>query len=224
MKPSFEFNNELGRLCLYRKAYVDRETVTESDREVVNMFEKLRDTLEWKRNSMHGNHDRMTWDGRKSANKHKEFFSDMKKNIEHVLGVEDIGNNNFANYYKNEGNRTFWHRDYDINPDDLVTMVTFGSPRILTFVDYRTDKVYEVELGDRDIVTFDFNWNMNTFHAVEKSRKHEGERISLQFFNLHCPKKWGKENLKKWRETEPIKKQAVSRRRSKVNKKRKKSC
>lgn len=218
MKPSFEFNNELGRLCLYRKAYPNHEMVANE-----TMFERLRDTLDWKRNSMHGNHDRMIWDGTKATCKYKQLMSEIGRNIERVLGVKDIGDNNFANYYKNEGNRTFWHRDHDINPDDLVTMVTFGSPRTLTFVDYMTDKVYEVELGDYDIVTFDFNWNMNTFHAVEKSRKEEGERISLQFFNIHSPQKWGRENLKKWKETEPIKEKAVSRRRSKINKKRK-SC
>ena len=69
----------------------------------------MRDTFEWKRNSIHGNHDRMIWDGTKASNKakHIKLFTEIRKNIESALGVKDIGTTNFLNYYKNEGNRTF---------------------------------------------------------------------------------------------------------------------
>jgi hypothetical protein len=122
------------------------------------------------------------------------------------------------NYYKNKGNRTFWHRDEDINPGEYVVMVSFGATRTLTFTDYKTGRTYPVKLNDRDIVAFDFDFNMNTFHAVEATKSDVGERISLQYFQVKDSKKWGKKNLDKWKETEVDKKKGISKRRTIVNK------
>lgn len=205
IEPTLTIDNHLGRVEVYRKAYPD------------SLFQQLKNALEWKRNSMHGNHDRMVWDGLKVNQQDKpNIINLIGDKICTALGVDNIGSESFANYYQGNQNRTFWHRDADINPNETVVMVTFGESRVLTFTDYRTDETYPIDLGDRDIVVFDYNWNLNTFHAVERTIAVAGERISLQFFNARDEKKWTKDQLKEWFDTEPIKKQGVFRRREKV--------
>ena len=203
------FDNELGKITLYKGVFSTER-----------MFETVRDTLKWKRNSIHGNHDRMTWDGTKAKNKHKKLFKEIGDKIKSIFPnyKKELGKYNFANHYKGKDNRTFWHHDSDINPGEEIVMVTFGSPRTLTFVDYRTDKAYDFVLGDGDVVIFDFNWNMNTFHAIEKTNRNTGECISVQFFSLRDESQWTAEQKRAWKESEPIKKQAVARRRNYVKK------
>ena len=203
------FDNELGKITLYKGVFPTE-----------GMFDTLRDTLKWKRNSMHGNHDRMTWDGKNAENKHKKLFKEMGDKIKSVIPdyKGELGEENFANHYKGKENRTFWHRDANLNPDGDVVMVTFGAPRTLTFVDYRTDKAYNFVLGDGDVVIFDFNWNMNTFHAIEKTNQCTGERISVQFLSLRDESQWTAELKRAWKESEPIKKQAIARRRNYIKK------
>lgn len=205
-KPDYAISNKLGNVLLFREAFPDSK------------FNELKECFNWKRNSMHGNHDRMIWDGTKMK-KNKEqvkLLNKIGKTITKTIKIDGLGTINFMNYYRNKSNRTFWHRDEDINPGEYVVMVSFGASRTLTFTDYKTGKTYPVKLNDRDIIAFDFDFNMNTFHAVESTKDDVGERISLQYFEMKDSKKWGKA-LKKWKETESDKKKGISKRRSFVN-------
>lgn len=207
-KPDYKISNKLGNVLVFREAFPD------------DNFDELKECFNWKRNSMHGNHDRMTWDGTK-MNKNKEqkkLLDKIGKQITKTIKIDGLGKTNFMNYYKNKSNRTFWHRDEDINPGEYVVMISFGATRTLTFTDYKTGRTYPVKLNDRDIVAFDFYFNMNTFHAVEATKSDVGERISLQYFQVKDSNKWGKKNLNKWKETEADKKKGISKRRTIVNK------
>lgn len=163
-EPTIKFDNHLGKLYVFKKAYPG------------NRFNDVRDTFNWHRNSMHGNHDRMIWDGDKNrkTKEQKKLLDEIGDHIKDSIGLDTLGTYNFLNHYKNRSSRTFWHRDGDFNPGEWVVMVTFGSPRILTFVDYMTDETYPVELGNGDIVAFNFEWNLNTFHAVEQTKDQVG--------------------------------------------------
>lgn len=200
-------------------------------------MEQFRDITKWKCNQYHGNHDRMTWDSRKTdpTKEQSKYLSKMHQHLSKVfssgfdlarkLGIK-VGQKNFANHYKSNSNRTFWHRDRDFDPGCWVVVVSLGATRTLTFVDYRTDEVHKLVLKNGDIVAFDFDWNMNHFHAVEEAKDETGERISIQFFT---PKTlWTKYYQQMWKETAPLVRRAIAKRRTKVkkllaNSKRKKS-
>ncbi len=127
-KPDYEINNQLGNVLVFREAFSK------------DYFDKLKKTFDWKRNSMHGNHDRMIWDGTKMKKNKKQtnILENIGEIISKTIKIDSLGKVNFMNYYKNKSNRTFWHRDEDINPEEYVVMVSFGASRTLTFTDYKS--------------------------------------------------------------------------------------
>jgi alkylated DNA repair dioxygenase AlkB len=205
------YHNHDGTLSVYRGYFPKKAGAM--------WLERVRESLTWSKHTIHGNHDRLTWDGKKIQPDEKPgIINQIGQIVKKALGNVEIGSEQFANCYESGENRTFWHRDYNLNPNESVVMVSFGAARTLTFVDYRTDEEYPIILGDGDIVVFDFKWNFHTFHAVERSAEAVGERISLQFFHARDAQKWTQSQLDEWSRTEQLKKRAIIRRRIKVNK------
>lgn len=212
-QSAVSYHNRDGTLTVYR-GYFPREKSGEP-----SWFKQVQESLSWSKHTIHGNHDRLIWDGKKvGPNDKPEVLNKIGKILKKVLNNTTIGAEHFANWYKNGENRTFWHRDFNLNPNESVVMVSFGATRTLTFVDYCTDEEYPVALNDGDIVVFDFKWNFHTFHAVEKTMEAAGERISLQFFQTRDVHKWTQSQIDEWHQTEPKKRLGIIRRREKVNK------
>jgi len=117
-------------------------------------FERLEKTLPWHVRKIHGNVDRTIWDGtvaNKVTPEAGEAVGELKEQLEAALDLE-LGPDSFGNHYRTAADRTFWHLDHDINPGDVIHVVSFGGARMLTFVDLVTQESYDFEVGDGDVV------------------------------------------------------------------------
>lgn len=111
---------------------------------------------------MHGNVDRPTHDYKSKKDvlgpEGVQLMDFMRVWLCGKLGVESVGSKNFGNKYRDGKDRTFWHLDHDVNPGDTIYILSFGAPRILTFVWLETGETYDFEIGNGDLVSFDYEW------------------------------------------------------------------
>ena len=200
-----------GKAIVYKNVFNSKESA--------KYFNLLHKTLPWHIKKIHGNVDRPIFDYATSyqSKKTKTLLLKLKNEMEKRLEIE-MGSDSFANHYRDKKDRTFWHLDHDINPDENIYVVSFGGDRVLTFIDLRTNESHDFLLQDGDVVSFDYEWNIHMVHAVEKSKIHTEPRISLQYFNRKYPERWNERENTRWKKALELRKKVVSKRRTLVNK------
>jgi len=159
---------------------------------------KIHTQIPFKRHCIHGNIDRDIWE-QKEGEIPPAILGRIAQRLKTFVGEHLADCENYANYYADEMSHTFTHRDLNCNPDEFVTLVSFGATRRLAFCDCRRPNEYIViPLTDGSIVQFDGRFNTVHYHKVLKQNEAAGPRISIQWYRPRDNAKWSPAMLDLW--------------------------
>lgn len=186
---------------------------------------KLSSAIPFRKHTKHGHTDRMIWQQGQNEES-PEIVQCIGQRVQSYLGGAGRSNQdesfpppittatNYANYYADESSHTFMHRDYNCNPNELITLVCFGAKRNLVFCSCDQNavdnaKYVVIPMSDGTIVQFDALFNTLHYHKVLKERAAEnnndnnGPRISIQWYEPRDNQKWDEHHLQLWRAHNP---------------------
>lgn len=201
--PTFAIKNDSGTLRVWRGVLKG-----------MCGTEELRKAIPFRENYSHGHTDRKKWEQKRKEDESPAILKSIEERATKVVGHE-LASWNYANYYEDGSNHTFTHRDFNCNPNEFVTLVSFGAERMLAFCDCQKAKIRKKEadrsdgylvipLSDGSILQFDGSWNMLHYHKVLKFADANGTllpvgpRVSIQWYERRDSSKWTQEETDIW--------------------------
>lgn len=93
----------------------------------------------------------------------------------------------YASFYEDGDSELLFRNDKEqqVDLNQPIFILSYGSPRYITFKDIETHEEYDFLLNDGDLCIMSENSQVNYLHAVKKSTEFNEPRLALSFRRFH---------------------------------------